>query len=115
MEMHNLNNKYDGLELHVYIKAEVNIKVHSLETGDEEEVEMDSIYSMEDEDGHCVITYCTDNEECQLESFTVIESMEEVNRLYNNAVDLQKDVHENAVIISKSDLDYYKQLKAENK
>lgn len=106
----NMEKKNKNIEVYLTINPEVCITLHSLNDGHEEEIDINIFCGVNEENGKTCVHYYTDWEDCPTGYFYVQESIEEVEKLVEEAKDMRITAYEKYTIVP---CDYKKEVKEE--
>ena len=96
----NMEKENKNIEVYLTINPEVCIKLHSLEDGHEEELDINNFcVAVEGNDGKTCVHYYTDWEDCPTDCFYVQESVKEVEKLVEEAKDMRITAYEKYTVV----------------
>ena len=95
----------NSVELRVSIRATAIIKLHSLESGEEEELDFEDYRGVEEKDGKTYVSYYTDWEDCPTDGFYAKESVEEVKEMVDEAIKRLSESYDRYVIVPKHNIE----------
>ena len=87
-----------------HIVSDVTITLHSVSDGHEEDFDIDNIEGFKQKGENTVVSYYTDDDDCQHEVIVVAEPFDEVQKLYNEAIDVQRESYDKYEVVGTKEL-----------